>query len=617
MAVKTGHAASQHDDPNSLWNKVGAVPNITGPRRVGQTWVSEPSLKSQDQMTMEAFAPMRIALYRRLVISQMIFGVGLFMQVVAGNWLMLELTASPLWVGLMVASPHIPLLLLAVPSGALSDTVDRRQVLMMSATLMGISALGMTALHTMELLTAPRLLALGILMGFGLAFHAPAWHASIPNLVPKELLSQAVALSAASGGLGLALGPALGGRMVAAFGFAAPLTVAALSYAVLLLSVLSVRRVSWRDDASSDFRTAMATGIRYVRNSAGYGWLLLVAAMFGTSSAALGAMLPNITSDKLLLGPSTYGVLLAAKGVGALIGALMLERGVLLFGPRLVSVSIAAFGLAGIAVGLSRSLTITVIALVIAGVAWTWTLTTFVSTLVLLAPAWVRSRAVSIYILALFGLLPVSTILIGSVANRIGADSALILSSVAVVALSVAVLRRPMIDAAAVSSPEPVGIRPAEGHPDIRSDYRVMVSTSWTVRPDLLDEFVKTMDEMRRIRLRTGAFRWTLYRDVIQPLRFTEVFEVHTWDQHLQQHQRLDTHSLEVIARAITFDVDDGPKTVHLVAVDAESVRDASWSSIDLTEHDELHRSDGSIPSVPSRSSPTTGYPDNREAALG
>lgn len=549
---------------------------------------------------MESFAPLRVALYRRLWLTSVVFGVGHTLQVVAGNWLMLELTGSPLWVGLMVASPHLPLLLLAIPSGAMADTIDRRRVLMISAALMGVSALGMAGLYLADLLTAPRLLALGILVGIGIAFYVPAWQASIPNLVSKDLLPRAISLNSASGAVAMSVGPALGGGLVAAYGFAVPAGVAAVGYVILLVSVLSVRRVAWRDDAGAGMRTAMATGIRYVRNSAGYRWLLLVTAMFGASSAALRAMLPNITSDQLASEAGTYGVLLGAMGAGALIGALVREQGVTLLGRRLVPVAIGAYGLVGIVVGLSRSLTMTIAAMAIAGVAWTWTLTTFNSTFQLLAPAWVRARAMSIYFLALFGLVPIGTIAVGMVGDLIGAPAALVLSSVAVVVLAGAILRRPLIEADDVPPPDPVGTRPTEGHPDIRSDHRVMVTTTWTIHPDRLVEFVEMMQKLRRIRLRTGAYRWTLYRDVMQPLRFTEVFEIHTWEQHLQQHQRLDALALEGLAQAISFDVGEGPRAVHLVAVDAQSVRDPAWSSAELTSHVELHRQDGSIPSDPS-----------------
>lgn len=544
---------------------------------------------------MQAFAPLRIKLYRRLWITSVLFGVGHTLQVVAGNWLMLELTGSPLWVGLMVASPHLPLLLLAIPSGAMADTIDRRRVLMLSAVLMGVSALGMFSLYLVGSLTAGWLLALGILVGIGIAFYVPAWQASIQNLVPKSLLSRAISLNSASGAVAMSIGPALGGVLVAAFGFAVPAAVAAVGYVVLLLSVLSVRRARWSGDTGTAMRTAMATGLRYMRFSRGYRWLLMVTAMFGASSAALRAMLPSITEDRLLEGASTYGLLLGAMGVGALVGALLRERAAQLLRRRVVPVAIGSYGLVGVGVGLSQSLPLTFAAMVVAGVAWTWTLTTLNSTVQLLAPAWVRARAMSIYILALFGLVPIGTIAAGVLGDLIGAAPALVVSSVAVLLLAVTLLRRPMVETTDLPAPDPVGTRPTDGHPDVRSDHRVMVSTVWTVDKDRLVEFVDAMETMRRIRMRTGAFRWSLYRDVVQPLRFTEVFEVHTWRQHLQQHERLDAAALVGIRHAVSFDVGGGPKSVHLVGADRDSVRDPAWSSVELSSHDEMHRRDGSI----------------------
>lgn len=354
----------------------------------------------------ETFAPLRVPLYRRLWITSIVFGVGHTLQVVAGNWLMLELTGSPLWVGLMVASPHLPLLLLAIPSGAMWDTIDRRRVLVMSSALMAVSAAGMALLFLAGWLTPAWLLLLGILVGIGIAFYVPAWQASIPNLVPQDLLSSAVSLNSASGAVAMSVGPALGGALVAWFGFAVPAAIAGIAYVLLLLTILSVRGVRWRDDAGTAMTTAMATGLRYVRFSAGYRWLLMVAAMFGASSAALRAMLPSLTEERLLAGAATYGLLLGSMGVGALLGAIFREYASQRLQRRLVPTAILAYGLVGIAVGLSRSLPLMLVAMFVAGVAWTWTLTTLNFTLQMLAPAWVRARAMSIYILAMFGLVP-------------------------------------------------------------------------------------------------------------------------------------------------------------------------------------------------------------------
>lgn len=543
----------------------------------------------------EALAPLRIALYRRLWFTSVVFGVGHTLQVVAANWLMLELTGSALWVGLMVASPHLPLLLLAVPSGAMADTIDRRRVLMLSAVLMTVSAGAMALLYLGGWLTPGRLLALGILVGIGIAFYVPAWQASIPNLVPKGLLPQAISLNSASGAIALSVGPALGGTMVALFGFALPAAVAAVGYVILLIGVRSVRRGEWRDDPGTAMTTAMATGLRYVRFSAGYRWLLLVAGIFGASSSGLRAMLPSITENLLVAGASTYGLLLGAMGAGALLAALLRDQAARILQRRLVPVAVGAYGLVGIAVGFSRSLTMTLLAMAIAGGAWTWTLTTLNSTFQLLAPAWVRARAMSIYVLALFGAVPVGTVVAGLLGDAFGATAAVVVSSLAVLALAAAIIRKPLVEVQDRPAPEPIGARPTEGHPAIRSSQRVLVSSVWTVEPDRLVEFVDAMEALRRIRMRTGAFRWTLYRDVMHPLSFTEVFEIHTWELHLQQHERLDAEAEAAIRHAVSFDVAGSPRALHLVAVDRASVLDPDWSSVELSGHSRVHHHDGSI----------------------
>lgn len=162
--------------------------------------------------------------------------------------------------------------------------------------------------------------------------------------------------------------------------------------------------------------------------------------------------------------------------------------------------------------------------------------------------------------------------------------------------MAVVVSRRPMVRVGDRPAPDPIGLRPTEGHPTIRSDQRVLVSTVWIVDEGQLLAFVDAMEVMRRIRMRTGAFRWTLYRDVVQPLRFTEVFEIHTWEQHLQQHERLDAEALVGIDHAMSFDRAGGPFSMHMVGVDRESVLDPAWSSVEVAAHDVLHRQDGSIP---------------------
>jgi predicted MFS family arabinose efflux permease len=543
----------------------------------------------------QAFEPLRIAGFRRLWIASLFFGTANSMQIVASNWLMLQLTGSPLWVGLMVATPTLPLLLIALPSGALADIVERRRVLILSTTLLGASAFGMAGLFIIGALTPSRLLALGVLAGVGLALYVPAWQATISDLVPREVLARAIALNSASGAVAMALGPLLGGLAMARYSFAVPATAATIGYSILLIGLLQIPRFQQESSADSSIRTAISIGLRHVRHSPGYRRVLLVAAAFGAGSAALRAVMPSVVEDQLLAGPGTYGVVLGAMGVGALAGALLRERASLLLRGRLVPGAIAAYAGMEMAVALSRSLTVSIIAMLVAGFAWTATLSTIQAEFQLLAPDWVRARALSIYNVALLGMITVGTILTGMLASVMAPTSALMINSVGLLLLSIFILRGAPIQGGAIDGVEPIGTRPLEGHPDIESDQRVLVSTVWTIDRDQVFEFVAVMDELRRVRLRTGAFRWTLYRDVVRPLEFTEVFEVRTWEQHLQQHRHLDARAIAVIAEAIAFDVSGRPRSVHLVGVDEKGLRNPSWSSAQSSAHIEMHRVDGSI----------------------
>lgn len=531
-------------------------------------------------------------------IISVVFNVGHTMHVVAGNWLMFELTGSALWVGLMVAAPNLPLLLLALPSGAMADMVDRRIVLVMSGVLMLASAVSMSVLWILGSLSAPWLLALGILVGIGIAFYIPAWQAVVPNLVPRDMVPNAISLNSAGGAVSMAAGPALGGALVGVFGPGVPFTAAAVGYLFMVAGIASVRNVTWRDEVGASMRIAMAIGLRYLKFSAGYRWLLTVTAAFGISAAALRGILPNVTSERLVSGAGAYGFLLGAMGVGALLGALFRQQADEFVGRHLVAWAILAYGVAGVAVGLTRSLVVAALAMALAGVAWTFVLTTLNSTVQLLAPAWVRARALSVYLMAMFGLVPFGTVLAGVLGDALSASTALIICSAAVIVLSVVTLTRPLPDPQQMPQPDPIGQPPPEDHPTIRSTGRVAVITTWDVDPTRLEAFVDLMDEIRRVRLRTGAFRWTLYRDVIQPNRFTELFEVYTWEQHLRQHERLDSAATDLIQQSIEFDVAGAPRSVHLVASDRATLDDPQWSSVDLVAHDELHRTDGSIPVI-------------------
>jgi hypothetical protein len=120
-----------------------------------------------------------------------------------------------------------------------------------------------------------------------------------------------------------------------------------------------------------------------------------------------------------------------------------------------------------------------------------------------------------------------------------------------------------------------------------------MILSSWVVDLVDIDEFLKVMRDLRIVRLRTGAYRWRLYREAGDPRRLTEAFLTVSWEEHLNQHARIDDASGRVIGRARAFDVRGEPITRHLLAVDTEEP--PNFDEL-LTAHNEMHAVDGSIP---------------------
>jgi len=541
----------------------------------------------------DAVAPLKVPRFRALWTASIFSNLGSFLQAVAASWLMLELTGSATWVGLMAASSTLPLLFLALPAGAVADIVDRRKVLLVAQVTMGLAAVAMAVLTMAGRMTPEMLLGLGLLLGVGLAFNLPAWQATVPDLVPRGMVASAVALNSVAFNVARAVGPALGGLLIVAAGPGAGFAVNALSYVgVIVVLAILARRMPTPDRLETSMLNAIGNGVRFARYTPAFRRLLGLAAGFALTSAVVQAILPNRTTE-LGGGAGAFGFLLGAMGVGALIGAFTRGPVTTRLGRRSVPITIAGFGAAGIVLGLAPSVWAALVALVVAGMCWVWTLANLNATAQLMSPEWVRGRSMGLYTLAFVGFLPLGSILAGVVADRIGAGGAEIVLSLGAVLLGLLVAPRLRIPAVhEVVSPEYREARQTPPHADTEGGP-VLVMNTWQVEADRLEEFLERMQEARLIRLRTGAYRWRLYRDAGDPLRLTELFLVVSWEEHLAQHARIDDAAAACLRSLRAFDRDGRPRTVHLVAVDMEHPE--NWEAL-VAEHERLHSADGSIP---------------------
>lgn len=541
----------------------------------------------------EAVAPLRVPAFRALWLASVFSSLGTFLQAVAGSWLMLELTGSATWVGLMVASNLLPTLFLAVVAGAIADLFDRTKVMIFAQSLSGVSAAAMAVVAATDRLTPGVLLGLGLVLGVGVAFNLPAWQSFVPDLVPRGMVASAVALNSVAFNVARAIGPAIGGLILATLGAQVAFGLNALSYAAVVGVLVTVGRkirVAGDPDGHS-MSEAMALGLRFARFTLPFRRVLFLAGLFAICSAVVQAVLPNRTAE---LGGAewTYGLLLGSMGLGALLGAFTRPRFVARLGARAVPVSMTVFGVFGVMLGLAPSILIAVLALVGIGACWVWSLTTLNATAQLMAPGWVRGRAMSLYTLAFAGIIPVGSALSGVVADAIGAGAADVVFSSGAILLGLAAPRLAIPALADVASPEFADDVTVPEHAETEGGP-VLVANTWTVDHRRLDEFLGAMQDVRLVRLRTGAYRWRLYRNANDPHLLTEVFLCVSWEDHLAMHRRIDDASRAFIRRARSFDTDGGPTTRHLVAVDVG--RPADWETL-VASHEAYHRTDGSIP---------------------
>jgi len=315
--------------------------------------------------------------FRRVWLSQLVSQTGSQMQSVALHWHVYLLTGSPLALGFVGLTRALPTILFSLWGGVVADRRDRRAVMLAAQSVMTVGALALAGLTTAHRETLPALYLLNALGAAAGAFDNPSRQALIPRLVPAADLPGALALNLAMFQSALIAGPALAGLLIA--GGAGGTAALALIYGLNALSFLGVLGVlatlttSGKVEAPAGPResslAALREGLRFVFTTPIMVWttaLDFVATFF----AGAMSLLPIVADQVLHVGPAGYGVLVAAPATGALLGALYTSATPLPARQgRLLLASVAAYGLATLAFGLSRSYLLTLVALAAVGLA--------------------------------------------------------------------------------------------------------------------------------------------------------------------------------------------------------------------------------------------------------
>jgi MFS family permease len=354
------------------------------------------------------WSPLRRPAFRSVWIAWVVASTGNWMQISGAAWLMTSLTSSPLLVALMQTATSLPVFLVGLPAGALADIIDRRKLLLATQTWILLAALTLGLLTLAGLVSAWTLLAFTFLMGMGTALTGPAWQALLPELVEREELQSAVALNAGGFHAAQAVGPALGGLVVGTAGPAAAFLLNAASLLGMLRAIYRWRPgQAARDVPPEDMLWASVAGMRYVRDAPALKAVLVRIGAFTLGASALWSLLPVVARRELGLDPTGYGIVLGSLGAGAVCGVLLLPRlRQVLSLDHLTAAATLVFAGATLAAAHLRFAPLVVLTTAAGGLAWLTVMSCVGFAAQVAVPAWVRARALSVYLLVFQGLRP-------------------------------------------------------------------------------------------------------------------------------------------------------------------------------------------------------------------
>ena len=361
------------------------------------------------------------ALWSGLLVSNM----GTWMQNVANGWLIYQLTRSPLWLGLLGLSFALPMTILPLFSGTIVDRTNRIRLLWITQTGMMLVAFVLALLAWLHVINVWEILAGSFLSAALLAFDNPARQALVPELVPRSDLLNALSLNSATYNGAALVGPALAGALLGTFGAALLYFVNGVSFLAVMWALVVIRGVKTHSGGGGgSFRDSMAAGFSFAWRNRLVALLLglsSVAALFGRGYQNL---LPVFAADIWHGGPEAYGLLLAAGGAGALVGAFSLaavrvvtrQTAILIWSGAVFAASIAAFALA-------PSYWLGVALMFVAGVSST-VMGTLIGTFIQIeVPNELRGRVMSLYTITLIGLPAMGALVVGSLAQVLGGSS--------------------------------------------------------------------------------------------------------------------------------------------------------------------------------------------------
>lgn len=372
--------------------------------------------------------------YQLFFSGQSISLVGTWMTRIATSWLVYRLTGSALLLGVVGFAGQIPSFLLAPFAGVLVDRWNRHRLLIATQVLALLQSLALAVLALTGIVQIWHVILLSVLQGFINAFDMPARQAFVVEMVEKrEDLANAIALNSSMVNAARLLGPSIGGVIIAAVGEGWCFMLDAISYLAVIASLLAMKitpRMT-KQIKEAKMLQQLREGWKYTSGFAPIRKVLLLLALVSLVGMPYTVLMPVFANEILHGGPNTLGLLMAASGVGALIGALLLaaRKSVLGLG-KFIPLMAGAFGAGLIAFSFSRALWLSLMLMIVTGLGFMVQMAASNTVLQTIVEEDKRGRVMSFYTMAFMGTAPFGSLLAGSVADRIGAPHTLLIGGI-------------------------------------------------------------------------------------------------------------------------------------------------------------------------------------------
>ena len=510
-------------------------------------------------------APLRHSVFRRIWLASLLSNLGILIQGVGAAWAMTQMAASADKVALVQTALMLPVMLISMPAGAIADMHDRRIVAMVSLSIALVGATVLTTLAWVSLITPNILLSLCFVVGSGMALFGPAWQSSVSEQVPSETLPAAVALNGISYNIARSFGPAIGGVVVATAGAVAAFAANAVLYLPLLTVLFLWNRVSEPSRLPREkLSRAIVSGVRYITNSPPIKIVLTRTFVTGVIGGSVSALMPLVVRDLLHGGAQTYGIMLGAFGMGAVVGALNIGAvRKQMRGESAIRVCALSMGGAIGAVGLSREPVLTAAALVVAGAAWMLAVALFNIGVQLSAPRWVAGRSLAAFQASIAGGIAIGSWGWGHLTDLAGVETALLVSAGLMLCSPLLGLLLPMPRIGARSEDAEVLADPEVQLQLTARSGPLVVEIEYRVAQESARAFHNVMQDVQLSRQRSGAYGWSLARDIADPELWTERYHCPTWLDYLRQRNRATQTERALHQQAIAFHSGSDPVRIR------------------------------------------------------